>query len=320
MGRSPVASLGIHAPRRRLSGPAMERSSQPAEARADSDPAEVGAGSAEELFLSHLPVLNRIIEIICARHGLTGADAEDFGGWVRLRVMQDDYAVLRKFEGRSSIATYLTAVVANLYRDHRVKRRGRWRASAAAKRLGPVAERLERLVYRRRMTFREAVKVLRSEGATSASDRELAELFDRIPMRPKLRPTRVGPEPLERLSSDSDADAVVEAKEARRKHGALREALGRALEDLPAEDRVILRMRFWDETTVADIARALDLPQKPLYRRIKRLLGTLRERLEAEGVEAERVLSTLGTVSLEPGEFGESGPSIKETGSSGDER
>lgn len=296
----------------------MERSSSPDNPQPVPDPdGSVGTGpseaeSAKELFLAHLPLLNRIIDTICARHGLRGAEADDFAGWVRLRIVEDDYRVLRRFEGRSSVATYLTTVVANLYRDHRVKRRGRWRPSAAAKELGPVAERLERLVYRRNMSFREAVEVLRSEGATSASDRELAELFNRIPMRPKLRPTQVGPEPLEQIPSGPRADAGVEAKEARRKHETIREALTHALEALPSEDRLILRMRFWDDVTVADIARGLDLPQRPLYRRINRLIDTLREALDARGVVPERVLDTVGARSIGPEEIPESRPSIQE--------
>ncbi len=61
-------------------------------------------------------------------------------------------------------------------------------------------------------------------------------------------------------------------------------ALEGALGKLDAEDRVILRMRFEDGFTVADVARALDLRQKPLYRRVEGLLRRLRRELEGRGM------------------------------------
>jgi hypothetical protein len=55
-------------------------------------------------------------------------------------------------------------------------------------------------------------------------------------------------------------------------------------------------MRFEDAVPVADIARALHLNQKRLYRTIERLLASIGERLEAEGVSREdaRQLFTTG--------------------------
>jgi RNA polymerase sigma factor (sigma-70 family) len=220
------------------------------------------AASAEALFLEHLPALERILGIVCARQGLSGADAEDFASTARMRLIEDDYAVLRKFGGRSSVTTFLSVVVSNLARDYRVRRHGRWRPSAAARRLGPVAERLERLVYRDRMSLDEAFGVVRSEGAT-ATDRELAELFDRIPARLPLRPEQAGAEPLAFVPSAERADAALEAEEARREHDRIRDALAGALDALPPEDRLILRMRFWDDMSVADIARGWTSPRNP---------------------------------------------------------
>jgi hypothetical protein len=40
---------------------------------------------------------------------------------------------------------------------------------------------------------------------------------------------------------------------------------------------------------VADIARELSTPQKPLYRRIDRLLARMRDDLERAGVSAEDI-------------------------------
>ena len=66
----------------------------------------------------------------------------------------------------------------------------------------------------------------------------------------------------------------------------VRTVLDRARQALAPEQRLILKMRFDDGVPVADIARALHLDQKRLYRTIERLLADLCERLTAEAFPA----------------------------------
>ena len=93
---------------------------------------------------------------------------------------------------------------------------------------------------------------------------------------------------LARLTVDAvegaGADALVAAAEADGERRRLAAALADALAALSPDDQRLLRMHFWDGLTVAEAARRLGVPQKPLYRRIERALVTLRDRLEADGV------------------------------------
>ena len=116
----------------------------------------------EQLFLSELALIERVIAWVCARRCLRGAEAEDFGSTVKLRLIENDYEILGRFEGRSSLKTYMTVVVHRLYLDYQTQRFGKWRPSAEARRLGPVALRLEALLYRDGLTFEEASGVLRT--------------------------------------------------------------------------------------------------------------------------------------------------------------
>ena len=61
-------------------------------------------------------------------------------------------------------------------------------------------------------------------------------------------------------------------------------ALDRARQALPPMDRLILKMRFEDRAAVSDIARALHLEQRPLYRTLERLLKTIGEAMQADGI------------------------------------
>jgi RNA polymerase sigma factor (sigma-70 family) len=242
----------------------------------------------EALLRDNLGLVDRIAASLCRRHGLAGDEADDFVSWTHSRLVEDDYATLRKFRGESALATYLTVVIGMLFREYRVREWGRWRPSAAARRLGRLAMRLETLIYRDKCTFAQAGQVLRSEGE-DVSDRQLIELLAQIPPKRLPRPLSVGSETLEATPAPSTADERVAGDEADRERLRIEAALFRALDSLPSEDRLIVQMWVWEEMSVADVARALNLPQKPLYRRIERALKQLRSHLEAEGVTLDSV-------------------------------
>src|SRR5712691_4446497 len=91
------------------------------QARRRSQRRRTALGSAmtlEQLFLSELALIERIIAWVSARHYLRGADAEDFASIVKLRFIENDYEILSRFEGRSSLKTYLAAVINRVYLDY----------------------------------------------------------------------------------------------------------------------------------------------------------------------------------------------------------
>jgi RNA polymerase sigma factor (sigma-70 family) len=242
----------------------------------------------EALFVANLPVIEKILSAIGRRHNLSRDDVDEFGGWSKLRIVENDYAVLAKFRGESSLATYLTVVLSMLFREYRVQERGRWRPSAAAKRAGTLGIRLDTLVNRDGMSISEAGELLRTSGETTLSDRELGAVASQFPVRAPLRPIQAAAPPPSAEAPDR-ADQRVEAAESDSETIAARSALDQALGGLPADDRLIVRLHYLESLSVADIARALALPQKPLYRKLERALAALRRSLESAGISSERV-------------------------------
>jgi RNA polymerase sigma factor (sigma-70 family) len=244
----------------------------------------------EELFLSELALLERVISSVCGRRCLYGADAEDFASTVKLRLIENDYEILGRFEGRSSLKTYLTSVVNHLYLDYQVQRFGKWRPSAMARRLGPVALRLEALLYRDGLTFEEACGVLQTDLCVTESREELYELSTRLPLRIDWR---TAPEVLRSDNCATDGRSPLERAEQQlataRTFLALRQALGR----LSARDRIVLRLHVEAGLTLADVARSLREGQKSLYRRRDAALERLREDLEAAGIRQPDVRELL---------------------------
>jgi RNA polymerase sigma factor for flagellar operon FliA len=250
----------------------------------------------EATLLAHLNWLRQTMAAVCRRHAMGHADTEDFVSWATLRLVENDYAILRQFRGECAVRTYLVVVVAMLHREYRTRSWGRWRPSAAARRAGAVALRLEALVYRDGHTLREAALILRTAGETDLSARELAALFATLPRRTRGRLIElvdaVATEiPDARAGTSAEAHVLVE--QMRRERRAFEAALDDALAALPHEDARLVRMRFWDGMTVADIARALQVPQKPLYRRMERALALLRRSLERTGLSWREVRALL---------------------------
>jgi RNA polymerase sigma factor (sigma-70 family) len=246
------------------------------------------------LLEENLGAIERAIARVCREARLTGADAEDFGSSVKVALLADDCAILRKFEGRSSMPTYLTIVARRLLVDAR-RAEGRWYASADAQRRGAVAVQLERLLVRDRRSFAEAADILRREHP-EVTVQELeafaAALPPRVP-RPVVVPVVEGDE--ERLAGGGSAADLVEALDARRQSRRANDAVRLAMATFTAEDRVILRLRFGANASVVSIARALGLEQRPLYRRLEALLNRLRTELEAAGVDASSAGDLIGT-------------------------
>lgn len=248
----------------------------------------------EALFLEHLGWIDRVAGIACSKHGVWGDEARDFTAWVRMKLVEDDYAVLRNFRGDSEFKTFLAAVVVRHFYAFGRAQRGRWRPSAAAERLGSPAKDLEVLVHRDGYTLEQAGEKLRTAGRTTLSDVDLARLLARLPPRQPLRPVEVDPElVLEARPGGSRADERVAAAEAEAHRGEVMGALGQALKQLEPEEQLIVRMHFADGLTLADVARALRLDQKPLYRRVERLRARLRALLEAAGLRGDDVRGLL---------------------------
>jgi RNA polymerase sigma factor for flagellar operon FliA len=249
---------------------------------------------AEALFLQNLAWIDRVCASLCRRHGVAGDDADEFASWARASLIENDYAIVRKFRGESAPTTYLTVVLSTLFSAWRVRERGRWRPSAAARREGPLAVRLEAMVHRDGLRLDEAAERLRTSGETALGDRALAEILSRLPAHTLPRPVPVADAVLDDTpAAGASADLRVSSAEAEAARGHGEDAVRRAVDALPAEDRVVVKMRFWEGLTVAEVARGLGVAQKPLYKRLDRVMGRLRRELERAGVSRETVREML---------------------------
>src|SRR5258706_8361934 len=114
--------------------------------------------NARSLFEANLEEIERAIAQVCRHVRLRGADAEDFASCARLALLADDCAILAKYEGRSSLSSYVAIVVRRLFISQ-LRAEGRWHPSAEATRRGEAALTLDRLLHYEGRSLAEAMAI-----------------------------------------------------------------------------------------------------------------------------------------------------------------
>jgi len=238
----------------------------------------------EDLFLQNLDLIDRIAAFVCRRNHVSSSDAEDFNSHVRFKLIEGNYAMIRKFEGRSSFATYLNTVIQRLYFQFRVQMWGKWRPSAEAKRLGDKGVAIERLLTRDGFTCGEVIEMLTTGAAPEFTRHEIEVIHGRLPAR-QPRPVLVSESASRDMPAHELPDAGLVGAERQHAARAAYAVLDRAIDAMSVEDRTILRMRFTNAMKVPCIAVALSMDAKKLYKRIEKLLITLRGNFERAGFD-----------------------------------
>lgn len=89
-----------------------------------------------------------------------------------------------------------------------------------------------------------------------------------------------------RIDIESIADGAGRSPELALRSQELGQALIRALTALPAEDRILLKLRFEEGASVREITSMMSFPsQFHVYRRLKSVLGRLKKDLENSGID-----------------------------------
>jgi RNA polymerase sigma factor (sigma-70 family) len=240
----------------------------------------------------NLPLLQQVVRRVARRHRLRQHEVEELLGAVQLKLVDNDYEAIRRFEGRSSLATYLRSIATRHLLDERTAQWGKWRPSVYAKRHGTTAMQLEMLVTRDGLRFGEAVQALRSTRVVHESEEELYRLSLGFPSRAPRRFVDVAV--LQHVAIDDEVDTRLDGERlaalAMRTAAALKEALDR----LEPQDRLLLKMHFEHDLPLSKIARVLRVAQKPLYRRKDQALALLGQELARQGLLREHIVQILG--------------------------
>ncbi|MEM8929862.1 MAG: sigma-70 family RNA polymerase sigma factor [Acidobacteriota bacterium] len=246
----------------------------------------------EGALLEHLAPIERFAERLARGSGFRPAEVEDFVGSVRLKLVDDDYAVLRKHRGESSLRGYLKMVVSNHLRDERNRRLGKYRPSVRATRGGPDAVQLDRFVRRDGFDTETAIRMVRERHPQGSSVEQLRQLAEALPEHHSRR--FVSDEVLAERAEAGDAEERAERGERADVHRRVETTLAKALAALSDQDQVILKMIFKHGLPISKVARLVQIRQRALYTRRDRCLRTIRRALDDAGLTTADVRGILG--------------------------
>jgi RNA polymerase sigma factor (sigma-70 family) len=254
----------------------------------------VSVSAAEAAFLANLPLIRSVIRGVCRRFHVSPTDQADFASSVLIKLIDDDYAVFRQFRGESGgcLRTFLYTVACRHLLDVRNREWGKWRPSRRAKRLGSAAVYLEELIYRQQTPVREAVAMVSNHPRWTLSTTNVRGLYEQLPLRPPRRRSEPLDETVEHMAAHARAHAGHAAGED--DAAGVREALLAALRRLDSAERRVLRMRFQQGLSIKQIAAETGADVHALYRRLPRILTSLRSELQARRLDGGDVSSLLG--------------------------
>lgn len=247
---------------------------------------------ARELLESSLALVRRVVAFACRRYHFDPDEAEDFASVVHLKLVDDDYAVLRSYEGRSGLSTFLSIVIQRWALDYRIHEWGKWHSSAEAKRMGAVAVELEQHIHRDGRTLEEALPFLAAKhpGITlDALKRLAASLPRRAPKRHDVPVEEADP-----VTAPDDIEDRARADDRRRTAEQVQTLVSATIAEYPEDMRLILQLHFEQGMTIARIARALQRDQKALYRLIDHCKNDLRKAIAGAGLTSAEVTDLIG--------------------------
>lgn len=240
----------------------------------------------EEWFAANVSLVERLSRHVCRGARMNPADVDDFVSYVTLKLVENDYAVLRRFEGRCTIASFLIVVIRRALSDYQNHLRGKYRPSAEAQRLGAEAIELETLLRRDGKTLDEALQMMKASGhaMTLADAQRMAARFPERAPRPVLVELEDAPH------ADENIGAWERVSTSRTISAALRGAIGA----LGADDQTLLRLHFAAGWPVSAISRSMQIDQQRLYARLRGICKSLRNELVAAGIDRERINGLIG--------------------------
>lgn len=240
------------------------------------------------LLERELPLIEKITNVICRRRGMNTDDIEEFAAEVKLRLVKNDYAILRAYERRSRFTTYISAVIRRLLIDYQRHNLGKWHDSAEAQRLGRLGIEVERAMLRDGRSREETLALLRGKHPGVTID-EIERIAMLLPTR--IRHKLVPIEEAEMIESRGDADRAMQSDMAAR----ISAVVCAFIDKLPRDEQLIFRLRFDCNMTVAQISRSLHRDQQVLYRLLYKHFDALRAELTNVGVDARSVEDLIGS-------------------------
>lgn len=191
------------------------------------------------------------------------------------RFAANDFGILRKFQREygsnpPKFSTWLAAVARNLCIDAHRSTHGRRQLPRAVARLSALERKVFQLYYWKGHSREEIRQTLASEAPSDA----IADAFQRLDEALEGRAQLSKPHIRVPFDEETGAAEVISTDDKE-----IAAWVERWLAKLPPQERMILRLRFWEEMTAKEIAAAMRIEnEQRVYTILRRALQQLREK------------------------------------------
>jgi RNA polymerase sigma factor (sigma-70 family) len=210
---------------------------------------------------------------------IAGVDADTLFNEVLDRLKADSYKVLRDFENRSKLTTYITTIIAHLVIDIKRKIDGRNRIKERAKALGPTGEKLYDLVFIKGYPAPEAYDSLQTTEKIKETFDEFQMIVEKIRGHQTSAPQQ---QPITKNTPEQDLIS-------KQREELTKKVLNETLSELSNEERLLIRMKFplsddEEPKSLSEIGKMLHTTEKAVDSRIRRILTKLKEKMLRHGL------------------------------------
>jgi len=243
-----------------------------------------------EKILSSSDLLVKI-ETVCHRRFSAENDQNECYVYVIDSLKADNFKRLRAFKGKSSLNTYLYALINSLVIDFRRKQYGRRRIPAGVAKLGKWAETVYRFVCWQKFTFDDAYDFLRIDGLYIGSYIEFIKETEPIRKAPcRENPTfpsidEAHESSLKNIDDESSnpLEFLIQKLDRERRIKALK-VICETTAGLSEDDQLLIRLVYGSDQSVPAAAKVIGLAASTAGKRLKSLMTIYREKLLAQGI------------------------------------
>jgi DNA-directed RNA polymerase specialized sigma24 family protein len=253
---------------------------------------------------------SHLIEQIAGRSFPDANLADKAVDFIEEKLMEDGYRRIRLYQGISGFPTYLRVVVKRLLIDFSRHELGRARIPDWVKDLGEVGKTVYELLCIQRLPLAEVIETLKMpahghwpsaalEDAAEAilsKDPDCGKAPERLTLAPPevmdtMLSTILSPEQeyskksLEALIGAILSSGKTEGKDRLSAREAEMAAVVRSRLDLTAEERLFLRMVYWDALSVSSAGESLHWNVNQAHGKMRRLLERLNKAFQESGLE-----------------------------------
>jgi DNA-directed RNA polymerase specialized sigma24 family protein len=140
------------------------------------------------------------------------------------------------------------------------------------------------------------MEIVRTHHEVGLTYAQLRAIWDQLPSR--IRTTEVGEDAAAALAGNDSSDNTLEDAQRRRSVDRLQTVLRAGFEQLPAQDRVVVALRFDQDLSIAEIAKLTGSSAATLHRRLDRSVKHLRMTLTNSGLDPREIVQLIGHPSI----------------------